>query len=101
MKKAIIGGFLTLAGVIGSGLLLILTGLHPAEEWTTPPGRILTTMIENGTLIPAILFFYPAGYWTVYSDQRISLIQIKRRKAVLLIDRIDKTASFFAYFRPR
>lgn len=57
MKKAIIGGFLTLAGVIGSGLLLVLTGLHPAEEWTTPPGRILTTMIENGTLIPAILFF--------------------------------------------
>ncbi len=57
MKKAIIGGFLTLAGVIGSSLMLVLTGLHPASEWTTPPGRVLTTMMENGTLLPAILFF--------------------------------------------
>ncbi len=57
MKRTMIGGFLTLAGVIGSGFVLVLTALHPVDEWTTPPGRVLTTMMENGTLLPAITFF--------------------------------------------
>ena len=55
MKKAVIGGFLTLSGSVGLGAVLISVSSNMAMGWTTPPGRILTTVLDNGALIPLIV----------------------------------------------
>ena len=56
MKKSLIGGFLTLSGTMGTAILLGVAGMNPASGWTTPPGRFICTILENGTALPLLGF---------------------------------------------
>lgn len=54
MKRAIIGGFLSLVGTIWC-LTALLSGAAYVDQingWYTPPGRYGTALIESGMLAP-------------------------------------------------
>ena len=55
MKKAFIGGFLSLIGTIWSLAIIIFAGNNLVSQWSTPPGRFFTTVIETGMMIPMII----------------------------------------------
>ncbi len=56
MKKVIIGGILALCGTIGITVLCAVSAAVPISCWVTPPGRILCTILENGTAVPLLGF---------------------------------------------
>lgn len=56
MKRCIKGGFLTLSGVVGVAEMIMAAMRNPSTEWVTPPGRMVISILENGILIPTILF---------------------------------------------
>ena len=57
MKRLMKGGFLTLSGAVGVTGMILTAMQNPSSAWATPPGRMITSIIENGLLIPAILLF--------------------------------------------
>ena len=56
MSRNIKGGFLTLSGVVGIVGMIIAAMQNPATAWVTPPGRMIISILENGLLIPTVLF---------------------------------------------
>lgn len=56
MKRLVKGGFLTLSGVIGVTGMMMIAMQNPSSEWVTPPGRMITSIFENGIMIPSLLF---------------------------------------------
>jgi len=46
MKRAFIGGFLSLIGSVWALGILLLASNNLVSGWTTPPGRFLTTISE-------------------------------------------------------
>lgn len=56
MKRCIKGGFLVLGGVVGVVGMIIAAMQNPSVEWVTPPGRMIISILENGLLIPTVLF---------------------------------------------
>ena len=56
MNKIIKGGFLTLSGVVGIVGMIMAAMQNPSTEWATPPGRMITSIIDNGVLIPSVIF---------------------------------------------
>ena len=48
MKRALIGGFLTLTGMLGVLAVFFAAGANLVSGWSTPPGRFLTTVLETG-----------------------------------------------------
>lgn len=46
MKRALIGGFLSLIGSIWALAIIFIAGNNLASSWATPPGRFLTTVTE-------------------------------------------------------
>lgn len=51
MKKAIIGGFVSLVGTLGIMTAFITAGsslVNMQDGWSTPPGRFLTWLSELG-----------------------------------------------------
>lgn len=57
MKRVIIGGFLALIGAVGTVGFSLAASADLTSSWTTPPGRLMTTMLQNGLFLPAALFF--------------------------------------------
>lgn len=62
MKRLMKGGFLTLSGTVGITGMILAAMQNPSSAWVTPPGRMITSILENGLLIPAILFFLLLGW---------------------------------------
>ena len=56
MNRIIKGGFLTLSGVVGIVGMIMVAMQSPSTEWVTPPGRMITSIIDNGVLIPSVIF---------------------------------------------
>ena len=56
MSRNIKGGFLTLSGVVGIVGMIIAAMQNPATAWVTLPGRMIVSILENGLLIPTVLF---------------------------------------------
>lgn len=56
MKRCMKGGFLVLSGVIGIVGVIIAAMQNPSTEWVAPPGRMITSILENGIVVPAVLF---------------------------------------------
>ena len=51
MKRAIIGGFVSLVGSIWALAVIISANNYSIDGWTTPPGKLLT-QIARSDLIP-------------------------------------------------
>lgn len=55
MKKVLIGGFLSMIGSIWALAVILLAANNLTSGWSTPPGRLLTTISElDMTLLFAI-----------------------------------------------
>ena len=48
MKRALIGGFISLLGTIWGLAIALAASNNLVSSWTTPPGRFLTTVAEMG-----------------------------------------------------
>lgn len=48
MKRALIGGFISLLGTIWGLAIALAAANNLVSGWTTPPGRFLTTVAEMG-----------------------------------------------------
>lgn len=46
MKRVLIGGFISLIGSIWALAIIFLAGNNLTSGWSTPPGRLLTTISE-------------------------------------------------------
>ncbi|MCC8103323.1 MAG: hypothetical protein LIP11_14070 [Clostridiales bacterium] len=55
MKKILAGGFLALTGSIWALAFIVIAGNNLTSEWTTPPGRLLTTMMDMNVMLPFII----------------------------------------------
>ena len=62
MNRIIKGGFLTLSGVVGIVGMIMAAMQNLSTEWVTPPGRMITSILENGVLIPSLIFVVIFGY---------------------------------------
>lgn len=51
-----IGGVLSLISTIWLTTLSFAALTNLANSWVDPPGRFITTLIENGTILPVITF---------------------------------------------
>ena len=47
MKRAIIGGFVSLIGSIWSLAVIISASNYSIDGWTTPPGKLLTQIAQS------------------------------------------------------
>lgn len=50
MKRALIGGFISLIGSIWALGIIFMAFDNLVSEWPTPPGRLLTTVSELGMM---------------------------------------------------
>ena len=57
MKKAMIGGFLSLIGTIWGLAIIVFAGNNMVSGWSTPPGRFFTTISESGMTLPMVIAF--------------------------------------------
>ena len=48
MKRALIGGFISLLGTIWGLAIAVVASNNLVSGWTTPPGRFLSTVAEMG-----------------------------------------------------
>lgn len=48
MKRALIGGFISLLGTIWGLAIALAASNNLVSGWTTPPGRFLTTVSQMG-----------------------------------------------------
>lgn len=57
-EKVLIGGFLSIIGSIWALAMALVVENNLASSWSTPPGRLLTTVQEMGlmALFPAAVF---------------------------------------------
>lgn len=55
MKRAFIGGFLSLIGSIWALSILTSASANLVSGWTTPPGRLLCTVFEMGLTVWFVL----------------------------------------------
>lgn len=65
MNNSIKSGFLILSGTIGIVGIIIAAMIAPATSWVTPPGRMIVSILDNGLLIPFILFLI-LFLWGIY-----------------------------------
>lgn len=50
MKRAVIGGFLSLVGSIWTLAVLLCANSHAISGWATPPGKLMTQLNESGLM---------------------------------------------------
>ena len=55
MKKVIMGGFLTLSGMIGMVGSYLSASFDLVSAWNGFPGRAISTMLTNGMMVPFVL----------------------------------------------
>ena len=74
MKRCIKGGFLVLGGVVGVVGMIIAAMQNPSVEWVTPPGRMIISILENGLLIPTVLFLVliTCGLYILLTESKIN-----------------------------
>ena len=51
LKRAIIGGFISLIGSIWTLAVIISANNYPINGWTTPPGKLLTQIAESNLTV--------------------------------------------------
>ena len=63
MKRALIGGFISLLGTIWGLAIAVAASNNLVSSWASPPGRFLTTVAEMGfvPLFAAAIIFIVLG----------------------------------------
>ena len=87
MSRNIKGGFLTLSGVVGIVGMIIAAMQNPATAWVTPPGRMIISILENGLLIPTVLFLvlFIYGLYILLTEKTIEQYRfVELRKPVFV-----------------
>lgn len=51
MKRAIIGGFISLIGSIWAQAVIISANNYTINGWSTPPGKLLTQIVEADLML--------------------------------------------------
>ena len=51
LKRAIIGGFISLIGSIWTLAVIISANNYPINGWSTPPGKLLTQIAESNLTV--------------------------------------------------
>lgn len=51
MKRAIIGGFISLIGSIWAHAVIISANNYTINGWSTPPGKLLTQIVEADLML--------------------------------------------------
>ena len=51
LKRAIIGGFISLIGSIWTLTVIISANNYPINGWPTPPGKLLTQITESNLTV--------------------------------------------------
>lgn len=51
MKRAIIGGFISLIGSIWTLAVIISANNYTIDGWSTPPGKLLTQIAESDLML--------------------------------------------------
>ena len=84
MSRNIKGGFLTLSGVVGIVGMIIAAMQNPATAWVTPPGRMIISILENGLLIPTVLFLvlFIYGLYILLTEKNDWAIPVCRIKKI-------------------
>lgn len=62
MKRVIIGGFLSLLGTIWGLAVLFGASNNLVSSWSTPPGRLFSTMMQMGLLPVFIISLIFVGF---------------------------------------
>ena len=62
MKKSLIGIGVLIGGIIESHGVIIAVASNLVDNWTTPPGRLVTTLIETGYIFPMFLSVFLIGW---------------------------------------
>ena len=55
MKKALVGGFLSLVGSIWAMVIMLVAGNNLVTEWNTEAGRLWSTVTDLRLMFPFIL----------------------------------------------
>lgn len=55
MKRALIGGFISLLGTIWGLAVILFVGGNLSSSWSTPPGRFWTSVLETGMIFPLVI----------------------------------------------
>lgn len=55
MKRAMIGGFISLNGSIWMRIVIMCADSYDLYEWTTPPGKLFTQITESNLTVWFIL----------------------------------------------
>ena len=87
MSRNIKGGFLTLSSVVGIVGMIIAAMQNPATAWVTPPGRMIISILENGLLIPTVLFLvlFIYGLYILLTEKTIEQYRfVELRKPVFV-----------------
>ena len=84
MSRNIKGGFLTLSGVVGIVGMIIVAMQNPATEWDMLLGRMIVSILENGLLIPTVLFLvlFIYGLYILLTEKKDWAIQVCRIKKI-------------------
>ncbi len=51
LKRAIIGGFISLIGSIWTLAVIICANNYTINGWSTPPGKLLTQIVESNLML--------------------------------------------------
>ncbi len=51
MKRAMIGGFISIIGSIWTMAVIISANNYPINGWSTPPGKLLTQITESNLIV--------------------------------------------------
>lgn len=70
LKRILVGGILLLCGTLGFGAMVIAACMELVGQWVTPPGRVICTILSNGTVLPSLLFFIMLliGVWILWDE---------------------------------
>ena len=55
MKRAIIGGFISLIGSIWTLAVIISANNYPIDGWSTPPGKLLMQITESNSFVLVVV----------------------------------------------
>ena len=105
MNRNIKGGFLTLSGVVGIVGMIIVAMQNPATAWVTPPGRMIVSILENGVLIPTVLFLvlFIYGLYILLTEKKDLAIPvyITNNNLILTVLLSRKSFRFPAFLYPK